>query len=153
MEFVQNFTPPDFQAKNFTPSISHNFNSFSKKRHKKWVKMEKFTPLAKIVHCRWHWRHGQIPPLAPVPYDAASGTANSINMLLATLSTPVAQFLMCFSQQQNYLDQKENWPLYWHPGTFSVSAFVANSQLFNLASIALDLFGCPSFLCRIVLQQ
>ena len=27
MEFVQNFTPPDFQAKNFTPSISSNFNS------------------------------------------------------------------------------------------------------------------------------
>ena len=35
MEFVQNFTPPDFQAKNFTPSISPNFNSFSKKKHKK----------------------------------------------------------------------------------------------------------------------
>ena len=34
MEFVQNFTPPDFQAKNFTPSISPNFNSFSKKKHK-----------------------------------------------------------------------------------------------------------------------
>ena len=34
-EFVQNFTPPDFQAKNFTPSISPNFNSFSKKKHKK----------------------------------------------------------------------------------------------------------------------
>ena len=32
MEFVQNFTPPDFQAKNFTPSISPNFNSFSKKK-------------------------------------------------------------------------------------------------------------------------
>ena len=63
MEFVQNFTPPDFQAKNFTPSISPNFNSFSKKKHKKWVKMEKFTPLAKILHCRRHWRHGQIPPL------------------------------------------------------------------------------------------
>ena len=31
MEFVQNFTPPDFQAKNFTPSISPNFNSFSEK--------------------------------------------------------------------------------------------------------------------------
>ena len=29
MRFVQNFTPPDFQAKNFTPSISPNFNSFS----------------------------------------------------------------------------------------------------------------------------
>ena len=63
MEFVQNFTPPDFQAKNFTPSISPNFNSFSKKKHKKWVKMEKFTPLAKILHCRQLWRHGQIPPL------------------------------------------------------------------------------------------
>ena len=35
MEFVQNFTPPDFQAKNFTPSISPNFNSFSKKKPKK----------------------------------------------------------------------------------------------------------------------
>ena len=63
MEFVQNFTPPDFQVKNFTPPISPNFNSFSKKKHKKWVKMEKFTPLAKILHCRRHWRHGQIPPL------------------------------------------------------------------------------------------
>ena len=35
MDFVQNFTPPNFQAKNFTPSISPNFNSFSKKKHKK----------------------------------------------------------------------------------------------------------------------
>ena len=35
MEFVQKFTPPDFQAKNFTPSISPNFKSFSKKKHKK----------------------------------------------------------------------------------------------------------------------
>ena len=39
MEFVQKFTPPDFQAKNFTPSISPNFNSFSGKNTKnawKW---------------------------------------------------------------------------------------------------------------------
>ena len=35
MEFVKNFTPADFQVKNFTPSISSNFNSFSKKKHKK----------------------------------------------------------------------------------------------------------------------
>ena len=27
--------PPDFRAKNFTPSISPNFNSFSKQKHKK----------------------------------------------------------------------------------------------------------------------
>ena len=33
MRFVQNFTPPDFQAKNFTLSISPNFNS--DKTHKK----------------------------------------------------------------------------------------------------------------------
>ena len=35
MEFVQNFTPPDFQPKNFTSSISPNFNSFSKKKNTK----------------------------------------------------------------------------------------------------------------------
>ena len=52
MEFVQKFTSPDFQAKDFTRSISPNFNSFSGKKHKKGVKMEKFTPLAKILHCR-----------------------------------------------------------------------------------------------------
>ena len=34
MEFVKNFTPPDFKAENFTPSIASNFNSFSKKKHK-----------------------------------------------------------------------------------------------------------------------
>ena len=32
MEFVQNFTPPDFQIKNFTPPILPNFNSFCKKK-------------------------------------------------------------------------------------------------------------------------
>ena len=35
MEFVQNFTPTDFQAKNFTPSISPNFIIVSGKKHKK----------------------------------------------------------------------------------------------------------------------
>ena len=35
MEFVQNFTPLDFLAKNFTPSISPNFNSFSKEKTQK----------------------------------------------------------------------------------------------------------------------
>ena len=32
MEFVTNFTQSDFQAKHFTPSISPNFNSFSKEK-------------------------------------------------------------------------------------------------------------------------
>ena len=35
MKSGPNFTPPEFQAKIFTPSISSNFNSFSKKKHKK----------------------------------------------------------------------------------------------------------------------
>ena len=34
MEFVKNFTPLDFQAKNLTQSISPNFNSFSDKTQK-----------------------------------------------------------------------------------------------------------------------
>ena len=63
MEFFKKFTPPDFQAKNCTPSISPNFNSFSGKKHKKWVKMEKFTQLAKKLHCRRQWRQWQISPL------------------------------------------------------------------------------------------
>ena len=41
------FTPPAFQAIDFTPLISLNFNSFSDKNTKKWVFLEKFTPLAK----------------------------------------------------------------------------------------------------------
>ena len=35
MEFVKKFTPPDFQAKNFTPLISPNFNSVSGKKTQK----------------------------------------------------------------------------------------------------------------------
>ena len=35
MDFVKNFTPSDFQEKNFTTSISTNFNGFSKKKHKR----------------------------------------------------------------------------------------------------------------------
>ena len=35
MEFVQKFTPPDFKVKNFTPSISPYFNSFSGKKTQK----------------------------------------------------------------------------------------------------------------------
>ena len=50
MEFVQNFTLPDFQVGIFTLPISPNFNSFSKKKtqkiNDKLEKLEKFTPLA-----------------------------------------------------------------------------------------------------------
>ena len=35
MEFVKSFTPSDFQAKKFTPSISPNFNSFSGEKTQK----------------------------------------------------------------------------------------------------------------------
>ena len=38
MRFVKNFTPPDFQAKNFTPLISPNFNNFGDKKTQKMSK-------------------------------------------------------------------------------------------------------------------
>ena len=68
MEFVQKFTLPDFQAKNFTPSISPHFNSFSGKKHKKLVKMEKFTLLAKIF---------TLPPALTAWTNSTSGYAPS----------------------------------------------------------------------------
>ena len=34
MRFVKKITPPDFQAKNFTPLFSPNFNSFGDKNRK-----------------------------------------------------------------------------------------------------------------------
>ena len=48
MEFVQKFTPLDFQVKNFALSILPNSTVLVRKKHKKGVKMEKFTPRAKI---------------------------------------------------------------------------------------------------------
>ena len=47
MRLVKTFTPPDFQAKNFTPLISQNFNSFGDKNRKKmseiYAAVKKFT--------------------------------------------------------------------------------------------------------------
>ena len=37
-EICQNFTSPDFQARNFTPIFSPDFNSSGDKNTKKWVK-------------------------------------------------------------------------------------------------------------------
>ena len=42
----------------------YNFYTVNFTKHKKWVKMEKFTPLAKILRCRRQWRQGQISTLA-----------------------------------------------------------------------------------------
>ena len=47
MSFVKNYTPPDFQAKDFVPLISLNFHSYSDKNTNEFVFLEKFTPLAK----------------------------------------------------------------------------------------------------------
>ena len=46
-DICQKIYTAGFSGQKFTPSISPNFNSFSDKNTKKWVKMEKFTPLAK----------------------------------------------------------------------------------------------------------
>ena len=52
MEFVKNFTQPDFQAKNFTPQ-------------KRVVSGEIYTA-GKILHCRREWQEWQIPTLSIV---------------------------------------------------------------------------------------
>ena len=51
-EFVQKFTPPDFQAKIFTMSIAPNFNSFSGKKTQKMSENGEIYTLAKILHYR-----------------------------------------------------------------------------------------------------
>ena len=49
MRSVQNFTPPDFQAKTVTPSISPNFNSFSVKTQEMSGNGEIYTGVKKFT--------------------------------------------------------------------------------------------------------
>ena len=60
MEFVKNFTPSDFQAKNFTPSISPNFNSFSKKKSRNGDTLGP-VKLFCILCQRWHLSVPSVP--------------------------------------------------------------------------------------------
>ena len=85
MEFVQNFTPPDFQVKDFTPPISPNFNSFSKKKHKKLVKMEKFTPLAKKF---------TLPPALTAWTNSSSGPCPLGTCLMTFTFTQIHSFIL-----------------------------------------------------------
>ena len=66
MEFVQKITPPDFRAKNFTPSFSPNFNSFSKKKHKKMSDNGEIYTAGSDGMDKYHlWQHSQIFPTRP----------------------------------------------------------------------------------------
>ena len=68
-EICQNFTPPDFQAKDFTPLISLNFNSFSDKNTKNECFWRNLHHWQKILHYRRQWRQWQISPLCdPITY-------------------------------------------------------------------------------------
>ena len=62
-EICPKFYTTGFSGIFFTSSISPNFSNSCDKSTKKWVKMEKFTPLAKNFHCHWQWRQGKISPL------------------------------------------------------------------------------------------
>ena len=42
------------------------------------MKMEKFTPLAKNLHCHQQWRHGQIPPLCIVNHFSDAVAASPV---------------------------------------------------------------------------
>ena len=72
------------------------------KKHKKWVKMEKFTPLAKILHCRRQWRHGQISPL-PSWAPASKDWNLRLKMLLVSLDEMI-RLLLCPGVQWCSLD-------------------------------------------------
>ena len=136
MEFVQKFTPPDFQAKNFTPSISPNFNSFSGKKHKKWVKMEKFTPLAKILHCRRHWRHGQIPPLSKDPREQ-----NKLNLRCLSNLAPSPDILFIW----NMLSQgscRQGWKQTERISRIEVWKISKSHNILYLGNLVLH-YSCP----------
>ena len=82
------------------------------KKHKKWVKMEKFTPLAKILHCRRHWRHGQIPPLGEIKSftnDVFLIVNNSKNICVV-LTMDVEG---CEQSFKHCLSQKMSSSLFW----------------------------------------
>ena len=74
--------------------------------------MEKFTPLAKILHCRWHWRHGQIPPLGgsglggmmPKWYLHSESVQPEINRPASLAIT-----LLIFCNQIHHLYLQANW--------------------------------------------
>ena len=66
MRFVNKFTPPDFQTKNFTPLISHNSNIFGDKNTKKMSENGEIYTAGKNFTLPPALTHGQIPPLAPM---------------------------------------------------------------------------------------
>ena len=82
MEFVKKFTPPDFQAKNFTLSISPNLNSFSDKTQKKSENGEIYTA----------GKHFTLPPALTALTNSTSAENKSWDMLIYKLpkhTTPV----------------------------------------------------------------
>ena len=83
MRFVQNFTPPDFQAKNITLSISPNFKS--DKTHKKMSENgEIYTAGKKFT----------LPPAVTAWTNSTSATtmtANMTNMVINYLQVHIPQ--------------------------------------------------------------
>ena len=111
MRFVKNFTPPDFQAEDFTPLISLNFNSFSDKTQNKSVFGEIYTIGKKIYTaggidgsdkshlCMWHFngqqtnvKHGGFAPFLPFGFHLfhkgkdTPDKSYGLNLINATLS-------------------------------------------------------------------
>ena len=80
MEFVKNFTPSDFQARNFTPSISPNFNSFGKKKHKKWRNLH-----------RWQKFYTATGSDAIDKFHLCATTTTTTNTTTATTTTTTGQ--------------------------------------------------------------
>ena len=101
MEFVQKFTQLDFQAKNFTPPISPNLNSFSKKKHKNEWKWRNLHRWQEILHSRRDWRDGQISPLITSPIffvKVAKPIPNQINFFLSLSNNQNVSYVLPFSR-------------------------------------------------------
>ena len=85
MEFVQKFTPLDFQVKNFTPSILPNFNSFSKK------KTQKMSENGEI------YTAGKNFTLPPALTGWTNSTSDPLLLLHVKCESPVKSFSTKFS--------------------------------------------------------
>ena len=82
-EICQKIYTAGYSGKNITPLFSPNFNSFGNKNIKKLVKMETFTPLARILHCRRLWRQWQISPLNSIICDTSHNALINLRAALA----------------------------------------------------------------------
>ena len=86
MEFVKSFTPPDFQAKNFTPSISPYFYSFSDKNTKKMSENGEIYTTGKNF---------KLPPALTALTNSTSESTEHLNLIFLISNKLQFSFSLC----------------------------------------------------------